>query len=428
MSSLVVVGAQWGDEGKGKVTDYLAQEAEVVVRYQGGNNAGHTVEVEDRKYKLHLIPSGILSKNKPCIIGNGVVIDPKALLEEIDYLHENNIVTDHLYISDRAHIIMPYHKILDKLSEEGLGDNKIGTTKKGIGPAYMDKTQRIGIRVVDFIKEESFKEKLKTNLVEKNKILTLIYGENPLDLESIFNEYKEYAKRLAPYVKDTSVDVFNYVKQDKKVLFEGAQGTLLDLDFGTYPYVTSSHPGSGGVSTGVGIGPKYIHNVLGVIKAYTTRVGEGPFPSELNDDIGELIREKGMEYGTTTGRARRCGWFDAVIAQFAVRINGLTSLAITKLDTLSGINTLKICTGYRYENKIITDFPADLQELSLYQPVYEEFEGWEGDISKCQSYNQLPQSTKNYIKAIEDYTETKASIISIGANRKNTIILEDLFK
>ncbi|MFZ7133482.1 MAG: adenylosuccinate synthase [Eubacteriales bacterium] len=428
MSSLVIVGAQWGDEGKGKITDYLAQQAEVVVRYQGGNNAGHTVEVDNKKYKLHLIPSGILSKKKPCIIGNGVVIDPKALLDEIDYLHANHIETDHLIISDRAHIIMPYHKILDELSEVSLGDNKIGTTKKGIGPAYMDKTQRTGIRMVDLINKEVFERKLKINLKEKNKILKLIYNSQELNFENIYKEYQEYAQRIAPYVKDTSVDVYNYVNEGKKVLFEGAQGTLLDLDFGTYPFVTSSHPGSGGVSTGTGIGPKYIHGVLGVVKAYTTRVGEGPFPSELHDSIGQFIQEKGMEYGTTTGRARRCGWFDAVIVNFAVRINGLTSLAITKLDTLAGIEKLKICTGYEYKDEIIRDFPADLDKLEKFKPIYEEFQGWEEDISGCVSYAQLPKTTKEYVHAIEEITGVHASMLSIGANRKSTIILDTLFK
>lgn len=428
MSSLVVVGAQWGDEGKGKITDYLAQMAEVVVRYQGGNNAGHTVEVDNKKYKLHLIPSGILSEDKPCIIGNGVVIDPKAILEEIDYLHKNNIKTDNLTISDRAHVIMPYHKIIDALSEESLGDNKIGTTKKGIGPAYMDKTQRTGIRIVDLLNKDNFAKKLKVNLAEKNKLLKLIYNSDELNFDAIYEEYMDYALRLKPYVKDTSVDVYKYIKENKKVLFEGAQGTLLDLDFGTYPYVTSSHPGSGGVATGVGIGPNYIQGVIGVVKAYTTRVGEGPFPTELNDEIGEFIREKGNEYGTTTGRARRCGWFDGIIVKFAVRINGLTSMAITKLDTLSGINKLKICTGYEYNGRIIREFPADLDELALFRPIYEEFEGWEEDISKCTTYDELPLNTKKYISAIEEIAGVPASILSVGANRNNTIILDDLFK
>lgn len=427
MSSVVIVGAQWGDEGKGKITDYLAQQAEVVVRYAGGNNAGHTVEVEDKTYKLHLIPSGIINKDKPCIIGNGVAIDPKALLEEIDYLEENNISTEHLRISDRAHLIMPYHKIIDALSEDALGESKIGTTKKGIGPAYMDKTERSGIRITDLMKEDKFAKKLKKNIEAKNTVLKLIYNREGLNYEEILEEYLGYAKRIRQYVTDSTVEVYQYIKEGKKVLFEGAQGTLLDLDLGTYPYVTSSHPGSGGVTIGVGIGPRYIDNVLGVVKAYTTRVGEGPFPSELCDHIGEYIREKGHEYGTTTGRSRRCGWFDAVIVNFAVRVNGLTSLALTKLDTLAGIETLKICVGYEYKGKIITDFPADLDDLAQYKPVYKEFKGWNEDISKCKTYDELPETTKTYIKAIEEITETSASIISIGPNRIETIIRTELF-
>ncbi|MFZ7119720.1 MAG: adenylosuccinate synthase [Eubacteriaceae bacterium] len=427
MSSLVVIGAQWGDEGKGKITDYLAQKAEVVMRYQGGNNAGHTVEVEDKKYKLHLIPSGIINREKPCLIGNGVVIDPKALLEEIDYLENNSIAVDSLIISSRAHVIMPYHKVLDELSEESLGNNKIGTTKKGIGPTYMDKTQRIGIRILDLINPSVFAVKLRKNLDEKNKLLKLIYNSEELDYDSIFNEYMEYAKKIKPYVKDTSVEIYKYLEKGKKVLFEGAQGTLLDLDFGTYPYVTSSHPGSGGVSIGAGVGPKNINNVLGVVKAYTTRVGEGPFPSELFDEIGEYIRNKGFEYGTTTGRPRRCGWFDSVILNFAVRVNGLTSIALTKLDTLAGIEKLKICVGYDYNGEKIYDFPGDLEKLSKCKPIYEEFSGWEEDISTCKSYLKLPSNTKKYIKAIEDLAKIKASIISIGAKRSETIIVDELF-
>ncbi|MPW25292.1 adenylosuccinate synthase [Alkalibaculum sp. M08DMB] len=427
MSSLVIVGAQWGDEGKGKITDYLAQQAEVVVRYAGGNNAGHTVEVDDKTYKLHLIPSGIINKGKPCLIGNGVVIDPKALLDEIDYLENNKIDTSNLRISDRAHVIMPYHKILDQLSEENLGDNKLGTTKKGIGPAYMDKTERTGIRITDLMSEKKFAEKLRTNLKEKNKVLKLIYNSKELKYEDILEEYLVYAKSLKKYVTDTTVDVYKYIKEDKKVLFEGAQGTLLDMDLGTYPYVTSSHPGSGGVTIGVGVGPRYIDNVLGVVKAYTTRVGEGPFPSELFDDMGEYIREKGHEYGTTTGRSRRCGWFDAVIVNFAVRVNGLTSLALTKLDTLAGIETLKICTGYEYNGNIITDFPADLDELAKYKPVYIELKGWKEDITRCKTYDELPETTKTYIKVIEELTGTPTSIISIGPNRKETIFVKELF-
>ncbi|NTW71853.1 MAG: adenylosuccinate synthase [Eubacteriaceae bacterium] len=427
MSSLVVIGAQWGDEGKGKITDYLAQQAEVVVRYSGGNNAGHTVEVGDKQYKLHLIPSGIINPGKPCIIANGVVIDPKALLDEIEYLQNDGVSVDALKISSRAQVIMPYHKVLDELSEESLGDRKIGTTKKGIGPAYMDKTARTGIRMSELLDEKIFYGKLKIALEEKNKVLELIYNYPKMDFDEIFNSYVEYGKRLKQYVSDTSIDVYNYVKEDKKVLFEGAQGTLLDLDFGTYPYVTSSHPGSGGVCIGTGVGPTAINEVMGVVKAYTTRVGEGPFPTELFDQIGEYIRETGREFGTTTGRARRCGWFDAVILKFAVRINGLTSLAITKLDTLTGIEKLKICTGYRMDGKIIDEFPSSIEELAKCEPIFEELTGWDEDISMCKSFSELPENAKKYIRKMEDTCGVKATIISVGPNRSETMILNRVF-
>ncbi|HCX64012.1 MAG TPA: adenylosuccinate synthase [Eubacteriaceae bacterium] len=427
MSSLVVIGAQWGDEGKGKITDYLAQQAQVVIRYQGGNNAGHTVEVGDKQYKLHLIPSGIINQDKPCIIGNGVVIDPKALIDEIQYLHEDGLKTDSLRISSRAHIIMPYHKMLDELSEKSLGDRKIGTTKKGIGPAYMDKTARTGLRISDLMNTEVFAEKLKYILKEKNEILTKIYAERPLDYQDVLEEYKEYARFLRSYVADTSIDVYNYIKEDKRVLFEGAQGTLLDLDFGTYPYVTSSHPGAAGVCIGTGIGPTAVNEILGVVKAYTTRVGEGPFPTELLDKTGEYIREVGREFGTTTGRARRCGWFDGVILKYAVRVNGLTSIAITKLDTLTGIEKLKICVGYKYKGQTITDFPPSLEELSDCTPIYEEFEGWSEDISMCKSYRELPPTAKKYVEKLEELSGVKAKIVSVGPNRSETMIREDVF-
>ncbi|MBF7096063.1 adenylosuccinate synthase [Alkalibacter mobilis] len=427
MSSVVVIGAQWGDEGKGKITDYLAQQAEVVVRYQGGNNAGHTVEVGDKQYKLHLVPSGIINPEKPCIIGNGVVIDPKVFLEEIDYLEEDGLSTEHLTISDRAHVIMPYHKVLDELSEETLGDKKIGTTKKGVGPAYMDKTSRAGIRICDLMDRELFADKLKTLLEEKNKLITLIYGHEPLEYDEIYSDYCKYADRLRKYVSDTSVEVYDWVNKDKKVLFEGAQGTLLDLDFGTYPYVTSSHPGSGGVCIGSGVGPKAVNEVLGVVKAYTTRVGEGPFPTELFDKTGDYIRQVGREYGTTTGRARRCGWFDGIILKFAARVNGLTSLAITKLDTLTGIEKIKVCVGYEKDGKIITDFPASLKDLAKCKPVYEELDGWEEDITMCKSFSELPATAKKYVEKIEEISGVPAKIISVGPNRSETMIRSDLF-
>ncbi|MGB7604023.1 MAG: adenylosuccinate synthase [Lutisporaceae bacterium] len=424
MSSLVIVGAQWGDEGKGKITDYLASKSDVVVRYQGGNNAGHTVEVGSEKYKLNLIPSGILHADKLCIIGNGVVLDPEAFLNEVKMLQNRGISTANLRISDRTHIIFPYHKKIDELSELQRGCNDIGTTQKGIGPAYMDKTERIGIRVCDLMKKDVFAEKLRSNLEIKNKYLKEILGFEGYSYEEMLDRYLDYAKQIKPYVADTSVLVYDSIKADKKVLFEGAQGTLLDVDFGTYPYVTSSHPISGGVSTGVGVGPNMINQVVGVVKAYTTRVGKGPFPTELNDSIGDLIREKGFEFGTVTGRPRRCGWFDSVIVRFATRINGLTGIALTKIDTLADMPIVKICTGYKLNGEIIREFPASIEDLAGCEPVYEEFEGWE-DISNVTEYNKLPINAIRYIERIEELCGAKVSIISVGPRRDQTIVLDE---
>lgn len=424
MSSLVIVGAQWGDEGKGKITDYLASKSDVVVRYQGGNNAGHTVEVENEKYKLNLIPSGILHADKLCIIGNGVVLDPEAFLNEIKMLQNRGISTVNLRISDRTHIIFPYHKKIDELSELQRGCNDIGTTQKGIGPSYMDKTERIGIRVCDLMKKDVFAEKLKSNLEIKNKYLKEIFGFEGYSYEEMLEKYLYYAEQIKPYVADTSVLVYDSIKANKKVLFEGAQGTLLDVDFGTYPYVTSSHPVSGGVSTGVGVGPSMINQVVGVVKAYTTRVGKGPFPTELHDSIGDSIREKGFEFGTVTGRPRRCGWFDSVIVRFAARINGLTGIALTKIDTLSDMPIVKICTGYKLNGEIIREFPASIEDLAGCEPVYEEFEGWE-DISNVTEYNKLPINAIRYIERIEELCGTKVAIISVGPRRDQTIVLDE---
>lgn len=336
MSSVVIVGTQWGDEGKGKITDYLAERSDIVMRYQGGSNAGHTVEVDGKQYKLHLVPSGILYPDKQCLIGHGVVLDPEELLQEIEMLVSQGVDVSNLRISDRAHLVFPYHKLLDGLEEDKKGANDIGTTRKGIGPAYMDKSERIGIRVCDLMNEDVFRNKLEANLQKKNDILTKIYGKEPLDADEMIDRYLGYGRQLSRYVADTTVIVYQALKAGKNVLFEGAQGTLLDIDLGTYPYVTSSHPIAGGVCVGAGIGPTMIHKVVGVAKSYTTRVGKGPFPTELFDEIGQSIREKGREYGTTTGRPRRCGWFDAVIVSFSVRVSGITDLAITKLDTLAG--------------------------------------------------------------------------------------------
>lgn len=427
MSVTVIVGAQWGDEGKGKITDYLAERSEVVVRYQGGNNAGHTVEKDGIQYKLHLIPSGILYSDKICLLGNGVVIDPSALLKEIEDLKAKGIEVkeDNLKISDRAHVVFPYHIKEDELIEKGKGDEELGTTKKGIGPCYRDKTERIGIRMCDLMDAEVFREKLKKNLERKNKIFKDIYDEDVFDFEQIFETYREYAERLRPYVTDTSVLLYNLAKQGKKILFEGAQGVLLDLDFGTYPYVTASHPVAGGATVGAGIGPTMIDNVIGVVKAYTTRVGKGPFPTELKDEIGDFLREKGYEYGTTTGRPRRCGWIDIVMLRYAVRVSGITSLALTKLDTLTGLEKIKICTGYKINGKIIENFPASLEELKICEPIYEEIEGWSENIQDVRSFEDLPLNAKKYVKRLEELVGVEFSIISVGPDREETIVLRN---
>lgn len=387
MSAFIVIGAQWGDEGKGKMTDYLAENADFVVRFQGGNNAGHTVVVGDKEYKLRLIPSGILYDDKTNVIGNGVVVDPKALFEEIEYLEGIGvkITPKKLIISDRAHLIMPYHKVLDKLKEKARGKNDIGTTGRGIGPCYTDKFERCGIRVCDLMHENVFKEKLEQNIEAKNAYITKVLGGEPLNYEEILNEYLELAEKLRPFVTDTSVKVYDAIKADKNVLFEGAQGMLLDIDYGTYPYVTSSNTTAGGVAAGSGIGPRMITNAVGIAKAYTTRVGKGPFPTELDNEIGEWIREKGHEYGVNTGRSRRCGWLDLVILKTSVRVSGLTSLAVTKIDTLAGLDKIKVCVGYKFNGEIIDYFPASLEDLALCEPVYEEFDGWDDSVADART-------------------------------------------
>lgn len=425
MSTLVIIGTQWGDEGKGKITDYLAKKADVVVRYQGGNNAGHTVEKGGVQYKLHLIPSGILYHDKICIIGNGVVIDPASLIEEIENLEKQGVSIENLKISDRAHIVFPYHIKQDELEELAKGKNDLGTTKKGIGPCYMDKSERIGIRVCDLIKPKVLEEKLKRNIEKKNKLFRDLYGVEGFDFGEMYKKYLEYAEKIKPFVTDTTVLLYDLIKSGKKVLFEGAQGTLLDLDLGTYPYVTASHPIAGGVTIGAGIGPTMIDEVIGVVKAYTTRVGKGPFPTELFDENAEFLREKGHEYGTTTGRARRCGWLDAVILKYSVRVSGITHFALTKLDTLTGLKKIKICTGYRFKGEIITDFPASLEDLAQCEPVYEEFDGWEEDIQGAKTFDDLPYNAQKYIKRIEELIGIKAAIISVGPERNQTIVLRD---
>ena len=422
MPANIVVGTQWGDEGKGKIIDIIASRADVVVRSQGGNNAGHTVVNDGQTYKLHLIPSGILYKNTLCLIGAGVVLDPKDLLSEIDNLSPRGVSFDHLKIDPRAHVVMPWHITLDGLSEKFRGNSDIGTTKRGIGPCYMDKYERCGIRVYDLVHPEVFAEKVRMTGKLKNKIITEVYGGEPHDIEAIIKEYTEYGKRLAKYVDDVSVIVYEAAKANKTIMFEGAQATLLDIDFGTYPYVTSSHPLSAGVCVGTGVGPMIISNIIGVAKAYTTRVGKGPFPTELDDEIGEAIRNKGGEFGTTTGRPRRTGWFDAVIVRHSVRGNGLSSLAINKLDTLGGIGDLKVCVAYKKpDGTVIENFPAALEELADCVPVYETLKGFDDDISSCRSFDELPEACKKYIERLEELCDCHISMVGVGPDREQII-------
>lgn len=422
MPANIVVGTQWGDEGKGKIIDIIASRADVVVRSQGGNNAGHTVVNDGQTYKLHLIPSGILYKNTACLIGAGVVLDPKDFLSEIDDLSSRGISFDNLKIDPRAHVVMPWHITLDGLSEKFRGNSDIGTTKRGIGPCYMDKYERCGIRVYDLVHPEVFAEKVRMTGKLKNKIITEVYGGEPHDIEAIIKEYTEYGKRLAKYVDDVSVIVYEAAKANKTIMFEGAQATLLDIDFGTYPYVTSSHPLSAGVCVGTGVGPIIISNIIGVAKAYTTRVGKGPFPTELNDEIGETIRNKGGEFGTTTGRPRRTGWFDAVIVRHSVRVNGLSSLAINKLDTLGGIGDLKVCVAYKKpDGTVIENFPAALEELADCVPVYETLKGFDDDVSSCRSFDELPEACKKYIERLEELCDCHISMVGVGPDREQII-------
>ncbi|RAV19484.1 adenylosuccinate synthase [Paenibacillus contaminans] len=420
MSTVVVVGTQWGDEGKGKITDFLAETAEVVARYQGGNNAGHTILIEDKKYKLHLVPSGIFYKDKLCVIGNGLVINPAALIEEINYIHENGFTTTNLRISDRAHVIMPYHILLDGLEEDRKGDSKIGTTRKGIGPCYVDKAARNGIRIADLLDATEFESKLRRLVGEKNELIEKIYGAEPLDADAILKEYLGYAEVIRPYVADTSVLLNELIDENKRVLFEGAQGVMLDIDQGTYPFVTSSNPTAGGVCNGAGIGPTKIHQIIGVAKAYTTRVGDGPFPTELNNEIGDRIREVGNEYGTTTGRARRVGWFDSVVVRHARRVSGITGLSLNSLDVLTGLETVKICTGYKYRGEIIQHYPANLGMLAECEAIYEELPGWSEDISGVRKLEDLPATTRRYVERVSELTGIPIAIFSVGRNREQT--------
>ncbi len=427
MSTLVIVGSQWGDEGKGKITDFLAEKAEVVARYQGGNNAGHTISINGKKYKVHLIPSGIFYQEKICVLGNGMVIDPKALVKEMEYITENGFSLANLKISNRAHVIMPYHIKQDILEEETKGKNKIGTTRKGIGPAYMDKAARMGIRIADLLDEEELREKLTRVLEEKNRIFVKIYNEDGFNVEDILNDLRPAIEKIRPFVVDTAKVLNDAIDQGKRVLFEGAQGVMLDIDQGTYPYVTSSNPVAGGVTIGSGVGPTKIHQVIGVAKAYTTRVGDGPFPSELLNEIGDRIREVGNEYGTTTGRPRRVGWFDSVVVRHAARVSGITGLSLNSLDVLSGLETVKICTAYRYKGELITEYPATLNVLSKCEPAYEELPGWQEDITKVKSLEELPINARHYLERISQLTGVPISLFSVGPNRDQTILLRGVY-
>ncbi|MGG3280400.1 adenylosuccinate synthase [Paenibacillus solani] len=420
MSTVVVVGTQWGDEGKGKITDYLAESADVVARYQGGNNAGHTILIDGKKFKLSLIPSGVFYKDKTCVIGNGMVVNPAALIEEINYIHDNGFSTDNLVISDRAHVIMPYHMVLDALEEDRKGPNKIGTTRKGIGPCYMDKAARNGIRIADLMDAEEFELKLRHLVKEKNQVITQVYEGEALDVEEILKQYLEYAEVIRKYVRDTSVVLNDAIDDNQKVLFEGAQGVMLDIDQGTYPFVTSSNPSAGGVCIGSGVGPSKIQQVIGVAKSYTTRVGDGPFPTELDNEIGEYIREKGHEYGTVTGRARRVGWFDSVVVRHARRVSGITGLSLNSLDVLSGLETVKICTAYKFRGEEITHYPASLKMLAECEAIYEELPGWSEDITGAKTLEDLPENTRRYVERVSELTGIPIAIFSVGRNREQT--------
>ena len=420
-----MIGAQWGDEGKGKITDLLSKSADVVVRYQGGVNAGHTVVVQDQTFKLHLIPSGILYPKTECIIGSGTVIDPKVLLEELDQLEALNVSTSNLLISETAHVTMPYHRLIDQASEERRGSHKIGTTKRGIGPTYADKSERIGIRVVDLMDSEELKDQLRWTVEYKNVILEKLYNLPPLDPKAVVDEYLGYADRLRPHVVDSSVRIAEAVRKRRNILFEGAQGTLLDLDHGTYPYVTSSNPVAGGACVGAGVGPTIIDRVIGVAKAYTTRVGEGPFPTELNGELGQLLCDRGAEFGTTTGRKRRCGWFDAVIGRYAVRINGLDCLAITKLDVLDELDEINVCVAYELDGERCVDFPSSARRFARCRPIYKTLPGWQQSTADCRSLEDLPSQALDYLKFLAELMDVPIAIVSLGASRDQTIIVED---
>ena len=427
MSTVVISGAQWGDEGKGKIVDYLAQQADTVVRFQGGSNAGHTVTAGGVEYKLRLLPSGILYKGTTCVIGNGVVVDPQCLLEEMDAMTSRGIDTSGIRLSNRAHVVMPWHKLFDELGELQRGANKIGTTKRGIGPCYIDKADRIGIRVCDFIDRDEFTAKVLELLPIKNSVLEKVYNHAPLDADEIIREYESYAERLRPHVCDTITLLNEQIDAGKKILFEGAQATMLDIDYGTYPYVTSSHPISGGVGIGAGVAPKKIDTVVSVVKAYCTRVGEGPFPTEQLNDIGEKLRTAGHEFGTVTGRPRRTGWLDACVVKYAGQLSGTNYMAVTRLDILDDFDEIKMCVAYKVNGEVINEIPASLKILAQVEPVYETFTGWKTDISNVRRYEDLPAAARKYLERMAEVTGIKLGIVSVGASREQTIVLANIF-
>jgi adenylosuccinate synthase len=425
LANVVVIGAQWGDEGKGKITDLLSRSADIVVRYQGGVNAGHTVVVNDQTFKLHLIPSGILYPNTECIIGSGTVIDPKVLIQELDTLDTLGISTENLFISSAAHITMPYHRLIDQAAEVQRGVHKIGTTGRGIGPTYADKSERTGIRMLDLLDPQGLRSQLEWAIDHKNVILEKLYDLPPLDANAVIAEYLGYAERLRSHVVDCSLTIYNAILRRRNILFEGAQGTLLDLDHGTYPYVTSSNPVAGGACIGTGVGPTMIDRVIGVAKAYTTRVGEGPFPTELEDEVGVMLCERGAEFGTTTGRQRRCGWFDAVIGRYAVRINGMDCLAITKLDVLDELDEIKVCVAYEIDGQRCKDFPTDSRRFAHCKPIYETLPGWKQSTEECRTLEDLPKTAQDYLHFLAEIMAVPIAIVSLGADRDQTIIVED---
>ena len=427
MTSVVIVGTQWGDEGKGKITDFLSKKADAIARFAGGDNAGHTIKIGDETYKLHLIPSGIFYQDKVSVIGNGLVVNPKSLVTELSGLHARNIDTSNLRISNRAHVILPYHIYQDKVEEESRGENKIGTTAKGIGPCYQDKVARNGIRMADLLDKEVFEQKLRYNLNLKNRLFEKFYEVEGLNFDDIFEEYYEYGQQLAKYVTDTSKVLNDILDEGGRVLFEGAQGVMLDVDQGTYPYVTSSNPVAGGVAIGAGVGPNAVQRVVGVCKAYTSRVGDGPFPTELFDEVGNQIREVGREYGTTTGRPRRVGWFDSVVVRHSRRVSGITDLALNSIDVLSGLETVKICTAYELNGEIITEYPANNHIIEQCKPVYEELPGWTEDITGVRSLDELPENARKYIERILELTGIQLMTFSVSPARKQTNIVNEIW-